>query len=513
MLFAKKIKDKEGSLFDKMIKTCDVQGMNAAISRLPNPDIVLRKTGKGLDVLRNLTNHYQVGTCIDSRKSGVLAKLFDITKENTPNAHYEFYKDVFSNIDVYGLIENILDAPLYGFAPIEIIWEKQGKYIIPVKFEAEPQEWFHFNSNGEFFFKHKAYQPDGLLINPEESRKFLLPRNKPTRKNPYGQCILSRCFWNVAFINGGMEFWVKFTEKYGMPFMVGKYDRSMNDNEKDSLLKALINMVQDAVGVIPADGTVEIIEAGGKGASADIYEKLINKCENNISKAILGQTLTTDIGAVGSYAAAETHNEVRGDIINSDTRLCENTINTLINYINIINFNDNSVPKCTIYDEKAIDQSVADRDNKVYNTGVRFTKEYMMKTYGYAEDDIVMVDDSDSKGSLGMEFSSPSTPPVVKGGNVNKFFPRPAGEGRGEGADEEPDVDPTELLDVFTPEDLQGLITPALKPVIDFFSKSRDAEDAMEKLAEVYPEMNTEELEKTLTKVIFISEILGRAEQ
>ena len=35
----------------------------------------------------------------------------------------------------------------------------------------------------------------------------------------------------------------------------------------------------------------------------------------------------------------------------------------------------------------------------------------------------------------------------------------------------------------------------------------------MEKLAEVYPEMNTEELEKTLTKVIFISEILGRAEQ
>ena len=28
MLFAKKIKDKETSLFDKMVKSCDVQGMS-----------------------------------------------------------------------------------------------------------------------------------------------------------------------------------------------------------------------------------------------------------------------------------------------------------------------------------------------------------------------------------------------------------------------------------------------------------------------------------------------------
>lgn len=489
MLFAKKIKDKELSLFDKMVKTSDVEGMYSVISKLPNPDIVLRKTGKGLDALRNLTNHYQVGTCIDSRKSGVTSKLFDILKENTPDSHFDFYKDIFNNIDIYSLIENILDAPLYGFVPIEIIWEKQGKYIVPVKFEAEPQEWFHFNSEGDFFFKHKEYTPNGLIINPDESRKFLLPRNKPTRKNPHGQCILSRCFWNVVFINGGMEFWVKFTEKYGMPFMIGKYDRSMNAQEKETLLKSLINMIQDAVGVIPADGSVEIIEAGGKGASADIYEKLITKCENNISKSILGQTLTTDIGSTGSYAAANTHNQVRGDIINSDTRLCEKTINTLIQYINEINFNDAAAPKCTIYNEKEVDQSLAERDNKIYNTGVRFTKKYMMKTYGYNEDDIVMLDNSDDSN-----FSDSQTPLVL---------------GRGVGGEGATGTDPMNLMDIFTPEDLQNLITPAIKPVIDFFSKSRDAEEAMEKLAEVYPEMNTEELEKTLTKVIFIAELLG----
>ncbi len=487
MLFAKKIKDKETSLFDKMVKSCDVQGMSSVISKLPNPDIILRKTGKGLETLRNLTNHYQVGTCIDSRKSGVLSKLCDLQQGNTPDKNFQIFQDIFADIDIYGLIENILDAPLFGFVPIEISWEKQGKYIIPVNFEAEPQEWFHFNSDGDFFFKHKSYQPDGLLIKPDECRKFLLPKNKPTRKNPYGQCILSRCFWNVAFINGGMEFWVKMTEKYGMPFMIGKYDRSMNKQEKENLLKALVNMVQDAVGVIPADGSIEIMDAAGKGASADIYEKLITKCENNISKSILGQTLTTDVGNVGSYAAANTHNAVRTDIINSDKRLCEKTIDTLICYINEINFGDAvPCPKFSIYDEKDVDQSIAERDNKIYNTGVRFTKSYMMKTYGYDEDDIVIVKDTPQP-------------------NINEFSDSLS--------EVLQPIEPLNILDIFTSEDLQNLITPALKPVIDFFSKSRDAEDAMEKLAEVYPEMNTEELEKTLTKVIFISEILGRAEQ
>ena len=499
-------------LFDKMIQIKDVEGMANIISKLPNPDIILRKTGKGMDTLRNLTNHYQVGTCIDSRKSGVLSKLFDLQQDKTPDKNFEFFKEVFSDIDIYGLMENILDAPLYGYAPIEITWEKQGKYIIPAKFEAEPQEWFHFNSNGDFFFKHKNYTPNGLLINPDESRKFLLPKNKPTRKNPYGQCILSRCFWNVAFINGGMEFWVKMTEKYGMPFMVGKYDRSMNKEEKESLLRALVNMVQDAVGVIPADGTVEIMDAGGKGASAEIYEKLVTKCENNISKAILGQTLTTDIGKNGSFAAAQTHNEVRNDIINSDRRLCEKTINTLIKYINEINFSESQYPKCTIFDEQDIDQSLAERDNKIYNTGVRFTKTYMMKTYGYAEDDIVMIGVNETCSQ-----NENTTPPVEKGvnegvngsGEFNDKTAQPVINDFSEKNSNELQ-DPIDMFSIFTPEDLQNLITPALKPIIEFFTKFRNAEECMEKLAEVYPQMDTEELEKTLTKVIFISELLGR---
>ena len=107
----------------------------------------------------------------------------------------------------------------------------------------------------------------------------------------------------------------------------------------------------------------------------------------------------------------------------------------------------------------------------------------MMKTHGYTEDDIVMVEDTPQPNINNFSDTEVETPQQIESLN---------------------------LLDIFTPEDFQKLVTPVLNPIVEFFTKSRDAEEAMEKLAEVYPEMNTEELEKALTKVIFISDLLGR---
>ena len=66
------------------------------------------------------------------------------------------------------------------------------------------------------------------------------------------------------------------------------------------------------------------------------------------------------------------------------------------------------------------------------------------------------------------------------------------------------------LMENLTPEDYENMINDSLKPVIELFKQSRDADECMEKLAEIYPEMNTEKLEDTLTKVIFLAELMGR---
>ncbi len=477
--------NKQTSVFDEWANAKNAEGFSN-IDKLPNPDKILRKTGKNISVYRDLINHYQVGACIEQRIAGTKGSDWHLLPNNSKN--FDFYDEIFKNNDILSLIGNILNAPLFGYSPIEITYEKAGSYIYPVKFIEKPQEWFYFNSSGEFFFKDKT-QGGKRLIDFENDVKFLLPRNNPDFYNPYGKAILSRCFWNVAFINGGMEFWVKFSEKYGMPYMFGKYDRSMTDKEKTDFLRTLSDMVQDAIGLIPSDGSVEVMQTGSSGSS-DIYKDLITKCENNISKAILGQTLTTDIGSSGSYAASQTHEQVREDIINSDKLLVETEMNKLIKFINIINFNDDVVPVFEFLKDEDIGIEKAQRDNQVAALGVKFSKKYIMKTYNYQEDDFEIIEKNDYR----MNFSD----------SENNGLPRIASYARNDSTD-------FDLLDKLSDlKDFENVMSNNIEAVIKFFNETSDAEETLEKLAELYPELNTEELEQALTKVIFISNLLGR---
>ena len=374
---------KSSSIYDECASAQNAYGMYNLSSRLPNPDAVLRKTGKGIATLRELKSNYQVGACIESRKAGVTGKKWRINKNNCSDEKYAFFNEIFKTIDVHKFIEDILEAPLFGFCPIEVSYEAKNGYIRPIKLTAKPQEWFYFTGNGDFYFNSTEKE---VLIT-KDNPKFLLARHRADFLNPYGECLLSRCFWNVMFINGGMEFWLKFMEKYGTPWAIGKYDRSMSEEEQQQLFTMLKRMIQDAVATIPQDGTVELISAGDKSGSNDIYQSFITKCENNISKVILGQTLTTDVSNKGSFAAANIHQQVRGDLIKNDIRLVETTINDFIQKVNSLNFNDDECVTFEIYDEEETDQSIADRDNKVKNLGVKFTKAYIKKAYGYADED------------------------------------------------------------------------------------------------------------------------------
>jgi phage gp29-like protein len=154
------------------------------------------------------------------------------------------------------------------------------------------------------------------------------------------------------------------------------------------MLNMLERMVQDAIAVIPDDSSVDFLESGTRSASADIYEKLLTFSNMEISKAILGQTLTTEMQSVGSYAAAQVHLEVREEIVDADKRLVENTLNTLIRWIYEINFSDSGFPMFSMYEEEDVDKTLAERDKILVDSGVKFTRQYWLRTYKFDEEDI-----------------------------------------------------------------------------------------------------------------------------
>jgi phage gp29-like protein len=165
--------------------------------------------------------------------------------------------------------------------------------------------------------------------------KFLIPVYKGSYTNPYGTGLLSKCYWPVTFKNGGLRFWATYMERYGMPTVLGRYERGSTMNEAQELAAHLSEMSQDSVIVAPSDVSLQMVEANRHG-SVELYSKMIENCNSEISKAILSQTLTTEIDA-GSRAAAEIHYRVRGEIIESDMRFVKAWIKKL--YETIIEVN------------------------------------------------------------------------------------------------------------------------------------------------------------------------------
>ncbi|UGD90289.1 DUF935 domain-containing protein [Escherichia coli] len=48
-----------------------------------------------------------------------------------------------------------------------------------------------------------------------------------------------------------MKFWLRFAEKFGSPWVIGKHPRGANDAEIEKLLDSMEQMVEDAVAAIP----------------------------------------------------------------------------------------------------------------------------------------------------------------------------------------------------------------------------------------------------------------------
>ena len=94
------------------------------------------------------------------------------------------------------------------------------------------------------------------------------------------------------------------------------------------------------------DGTSIDFITTEKSGSVDLYERLARFCDEQISKAVLGQTLTSDSGG-GSYAQSKTHNEVRHDLIVADCKALAATLRRdLIRPLCLFNFGESQrIPK------------------------------------------------------------------------------------------------------------------------------------------------------------------------
>lgn len=120
-----------------------------------------------------------------------------------------------------------------------------------------------------------------------------------------------------------LGFWDMFGEIFGAPMRIAKATTT-DDSERKKIEDALENMGSAFWGLFP-DGTEIDIKESSRGDAYNVYDKRVDRCNSEISKGILNQTMTIDSGS--SLSQSETHLEVFENVIKNDQKMLKNNIN------------------------------------------------------------------------------------------------------------------------------------------------------------------------------------------
>lgn len=447
---------------------------------LPDPDPILRKLGRSEEIYREIRSDAKVAACIESRKSGCLSMQWDLTGSQENEIATQTIKEALWRLDMPRLISDILDAFLWGYQPLEVMWEKRDNLILPAKVVGKPPIWFAFDSANNLRFLSLDH-PDGQEL-PE--RKFLLAQHHATFTNPYGEKILPKCFWPYTFKKGGWKWWVTAVEKFGIPFIIGKVPRGTDVKEREQLLGALDQLVQDAIAVLPNDSQVEILDgnSGKTSSSTSPHKDLIDQCNAEIALAIVGQTLSTEVGSTGSYAASKTHNEVREEIISGDKRMVERVLQQLVTWTYELNWQQGQPPLFGLYMPDDVDKVLAERDKILTETGIKFTKEYYVKAYGLSESDFEI---ASAAAESGPEFAAP-TGKIIDPRDPDRYLP--------------------------TESELLKMGSDIIEPLAELIRSGHSFVELQKKLAAHYPNIKADYLKEMLAKSIYLASVEGSLE-
>jgi phage gp29-like protein len=376
-LFAAKKTKAVGAAGSQIYSDYALDRMFEALSRVPDPDAMLKKAGILRHKLRVMEYDDEISAALETRREAAISTAWRLTGDKTDQTDF-IAAEMKPLAD--GLMRGIWNAVPYGFSVCEVVYAKRDNGRIGIlKAEEKPMEWFEPKSDGTLLYR----PPDGGLESYVDTEiKFIVSQRNPSYLNPYGEALLSRLYWPWQFRLDSWKWWMQFLERFGDPLMIGK------SPDPERMVEELHKLGVRSVLAVGTNDSLDVIAQAGSG-EFQMVEDALNR---RIQKLILGQTLTSDVGSAGSYAAAKVHNEVRDDKRRADVKIIQTGLQRIVNALWALNnFGIDNVPRFDMGDEAGIERERADRDAILVNSGaIQLTEEYVLRAYDYQPGDITI---------------------------------------------------------------------------------------------------------------------------
>ncbi len=399
---------------------------------------------------------------------------------------------LFKRTGTKAMLESCLDALGKGYSAVEINWDKSRLPWIPDYTWRDPR-FFQFDRDTlqELRLKDESDMMNGLRLPPY---KFIVHTPRLKSGIPLRGGLARLAAWTYLFKNFTVKDWMAFCEVFGMPMRVGKYRPNETEDNIAILKSAVANLGSDAAAVIPEGMLIEFIETGkGSSGGNTLFERIANWFDKQLSKAVLGQTMTADDGS--SRSQAQVHDEVRTDLRDADAEQLAETLmrDVVVPFINLNWGPRENYPHLALREPETADITIlSDALAKLVPLGLRVEASEVRDKMGFSDP----AKDAECLQPQGQ----PAVPtPPAKNTALNR-----------EQAGTLPVQDLDALLATITPDTMRADIGAILKPVLTGIQKGDSYEDALASLIEAYPQMDTDVIQQQLTRLIFVAEVWGR---
>ena len=283
----------------------DTADFMTAIKAAENVDYAQRS--KLYDLYTDILLDAHLSSVIEKRKNAVLCSEIDF-KRNGKSDDYiiEQIRSPWFN----RCISDILDARFWGFSLLQFF---------------RNSEWIDYD-----LVPRKHVEP---------IQKLILTRQTDLQGTPWEEFsdllfvgsstdlgLLAKAAPWVIYKRNTTADWTQFSEIFGMP--IQEYIYETDDEEARARALQDANSIGSLATFIHGKDTeLQLREAGNKTGSADVYERLVERCNSEISKLILGNTLTTEASDKGTQALGTVHKKVEEKMALADRRYVLDVLN------------------------------------------------------------------------------------------------------------------------------------------------------------------------------------------
>ncbi|MBD5194608.1 MAG: DUF935 family protein [Bacteroidales bacterium] len=178
--------------------------------------------------------------------------------------------------------------------------------------------------------KHVVPEYGRLVRNPGDDWRNGIPYREGDIANwcvevgrPRDLGLLLKCAPSCISKKNMLAYWDVFGEIFGMPMRIARVNGL--DAEERARTEAALRDMGAAQYIVTSDGTEIEIKESSRGDAYNVYDKRVDRCNSELSKVVLNQTMTIDSGS--SLSQSEVHLEIFERTTESDATMCAHNVN------------------------------------------------------------------------------------------------------------------------------------------------------------------------------------------